>query len=254
LKGKVALTWDYDGQRPLAQLERLLDVDDSHEAVSERFYAIVTDLVGAPTELVDESGELAWRTRTTLWGTTAWAADSSAYTPLRFPGQYFDMESGLHYNFYRHYDPETARYLSPDPLGLDPAPNPAAYVDNPHTWSDPLGLKPCKPRVSPVSSDWATKGAHMHVPQKKGPEHEVRIYVDENGNIAGSPIRLKTGWASDKSVEAAVDAVNSDPKLRADLLEKAKAAKEHMEDHNWGNKQNRSGEMQALIEKLENWP
>ncbi|WP_286157426.1 RHS repeat-associated core domain-containing protein, partial [Streptomyces somaliensis] len=59
------------------------------------------------------------------------------------PGQYYDPETGLHYNVFRHYDPETARYLSPDPLGLAPAPNPAAYVDNPHTWTDPLGLAPC---------------------------------------------------------------------------------------------------------------
>jgi RHS repeat-associated protein len=38
--------------------------------------------------------------------------DSTTYTPLRFPGQYFDPETGLHYNFFRHYDPETARYLT----------------------------------------------------------------------------------------------------------------------------------------------
>ncbi|MEV5430217.1 RHS repeat-associated core domain-containing protein [Streptomyces sp. NPDC052701] len=40
------------------------------------------------------------------------------------------------------YDPETGRYTSPDPLGLAPAPNPVAYVHNPHTWTDPLGLSP----------------------------------------------------------------------------------------------------------------
>jgi RHS repeat-associated protein len=61
---------------------------------------------------------------------------------LRFPGQYYDPESGLHYNYFRHYDPETARYLTPDPLGLAPAPNPATYVHNPHIWVDPLGLAP----------------------------------------------------------------------------------------------------------------
>ena len=70
----------------------------------------------------------------TLWGTTAWSANSTAYTPLRFPGQYHDPETGLHYNYFRHYDPETARYLTPDPLGLTPAPNPATYVQNPHGW------------------------------------------------------------------------------------------------------------------------
>ncbi|MFC9340308.1 putative T7SS-secreted protein [Streptomyces sp. NPDC057020] len=133
----VVLTWDHAGLRPLAQTERRTDTDD------ERFFSIVTDLIGTPTELVDESGDLAWQTRTSLWGTTTWNRDATAYTPLRFPGQYFDPESGLHYNYFRYYDPESARYLSQDPLGLAPADNPVTYVHNPHTWADPLGLAPC---------------------------------------------------------------------------------------------------------------
>ncbi|MGW3165827.1 putative T7SS-secreted protein [Streptomyces sp. NPDC001142] len=137
----TTLTWDYAGLRPLTQTER------RHGSTDDRFFAIVTDLIGTPTELVDESGALAWRTRTTLWGTTTWTRDATAYTPLRFPGQYFDRESELHYNFFRYYDPELARYLTPDPLGLTPADNPVTYVHNPHTWSDPLGLGPCPPRI-----------------------------------------------------------------------------------------------------------
>ncbi|MEU2560082.1 putative T7SS-secreted protein [Streptomyces longispororuber] len=119
----------------------------SQPEIDSRFFAIVTDLVGTPSELVDERGEIAWRTRSTLWGTTAWTADSTTYTPLRFPGQYFDPETGLHYNYFRHYDPECGRYLTSDPLGLAPAPNPVTYVQNPHTWTDVLGLSPCKPWV-----------------------------------------------------------------------------------------------------------
>jgi RHS repeat-associated protein len=139
----VALTWDHQGLRPISQTERLLPAADaSQEEIDSRFFAIVTDLVGTPTELVDEHGHLAWRARSTLWGTRAWAANSTAYTPLRFPGQYYDPETGLHYNFFRHYDPETARYLSPDPLGLAPAPNPTAYVHNPYLFTDSLGLAP----------------------------------------------------------------------------------------------------------------
>ncbi|CAM5351664.1 hypothetical protein SAVIM338S_01222 [Streptomyces avidinii] len=136
----IAVTWDHRGLKPLAQTERILGA--GQEVVDERFYAIVTDLVGTPTELVDERGELAWRSRSTLWGSTAWNRDATAYTPLRFPGQYFDAESGLHHNYFRTYDPETARYLSPDPLGLAAAPNPVAYVTNPHHWCDPFGLAP----------------------------------------------------------------------------------------------------------------
>ncbi|QLE73616.1 type IV secretion protein Rhs [Streptomyces rectiverticillatus] len=145
LPNPITLTWDHNGLHPIAQTERISTADAPQREVDRRFFAIVTDLVGTPTELVDETGRTAWRTRATLWGTTAWSRASTTYTPLRFPGQYFDPESGLHYNYHRHYDPETARYTSPDPLGLTPAPNPATYVHNPHTWADPLGLGPCPP-------------------------------------------------------------------------------------------------------------
>ncbi|WP_347728008.1 RHS repeat-associated core domain-containing protein [Streptomyces sp. CAU 1734] len=139
----VSLTWDHLGLHPVAQTERIYDSRSPQSLIDDRFFAIATDLIGTPAELIDEDGLLAWQSRRTLWGTTAWARDSVAYTPLRFPGQYFDPESGLHYNFHRHYDPEVGRYLSPDPLGLAPAPNPSAYVRDPRTWSDPLGLAPC---------------------------------------------------------------------------------------------------------------
>ncbi|MFE2381676.1 putative T7SS-secreted protein [Streptomyces misionensis] len=138
----VTLTWDHQGLRPLSQTERITSADTPQEEIDSRFFAIVTDLVGTPNELIDEQGDIAWRTRSTLWGTTAWATNSTTYTPLRFPGQYYDPETGLHYNYFRHYDPESARYLTPDPLGLAPAPNPTTYVRNPHSWTDALGLAP----------------------------------------------------------------------------------------------------------------
>ncbi|MEU6406376.1 putative T7SS-secreted protein [Streptomyces sp. NPDC046985] len=138
----VALSWDHRDVVPLAQTERILTADSRQQEVDRRFFAIVTDLVGTPTELVDETGGVAWRSRSTLWGAAAWARDGDAYTPLRFPGQYYDPETGLHYNLFRHYDPQTGRYTSPDPLGLAPAPNPLGYVDNPYTGCDPLGLMP----------------------------------------------------------------------------------------------------------------
>ncbi|MFF1708776.1 RHS repeat-associated core domain-containing protein [Streptomyces sp. NPDC058268] len=144
LRNPVTLTWEHEGLNPVAQTERMISVDTPQDEIDSRFFLIVTDAIGTPTELIDEDGGIAWRSRATLWGSTAWATDSVAYTPLRFPGQYFDPETGLHYNFFRHYDPETARYVSPDPLGLAPAPNPVAYVRNPCLWSDPLGLTPCR--------------------------------------------------------------------------------------------------------------
>ncbi|MEU6902762.1 putative T7SS-secreted protein [Streptomyces virginiae] len=141
---EVTLSWTHSGLQPLTQVESIRQAwPASQEEIDSRFFAIVTDLVGAPTELIDEQGEVAWHTRSTIWGTTSWNRDASAYTPLRFPGQYHDPETGLHHNYFRTYDPETARYLTGDPLGLAPSPNPVAYVTNPLVWADPLGLSAC---------------------------------------------------------------------------------------------------------------
>jgi RHS repeat-associated protein len=144
---RTTLTWEYDGVRPVAQAETRRAAGDREDGgqddIDSRFFAIVTDLIGTPTELVGEDGEIAWHSRAGLWGATSWNRDATAYMPLRFPGQYADQETGLHYNHFRHYDPEPGRYVTPDPLGLDPAPNPAGYVDNPATASDPMGLAPC---------------------------------------------------------------------------------------------------------------
>ncbi|MYR99833.1 hypothetical protein GTW44_03315 [Streptomyces sp. SID8360] len=71
----------------------------------------------------------------------------------RVRGRGSGVGAGLHYNFHRHYDPETARYLSVDPLGIAPSPNSDAYVANPHTWADPFGLSPC-PEVNPRKLDY----------------------------------------------------------------------------------------------------
>ncbi|MEU2621085.1 DUF6531 domain-containing protein [Streptomyces sp. NPDC007157] len=135
----VTLTWDRDGLVPVAQTERTVLAQAPQELIDERFFAVVGDLVGTPTELVGEDGEIAGRATATLWGLATWEP-SGADTPLRFPGQYFDPESGLHYNNLRHYDPATAAYLSPDPLGLEAGPNAHAYVPNPLLWVDYLGL------------------------------------------------------------------------------------------------------------------
>jgi RHS repeat-associated protein len=136
------LTWDYRPGTftPLTQTEVRGGRKTPQDQVDRQFYAIVSDLVGAPSELVGADGELAGYQQHTLWGTTLWKP-GGASTPLRFPGQYADSETGLHYNHNRYYDPVTGRYLTSDPLGLVPGPNPDAYVSNPCVLADPLGLE-----------------------------------------------------------------------------------------------------------------
>ncbi len=138
-------TWEYlpDTWQPISQT--VITTND------QQFYAIITDLVGTPTDLVTPDGRrVAWtNAEATLWGAPHrlgnTATKSRANCPLRFPGQYADHETGLHYNRHRYYNPTTARYTTPDPLGLTPAPDPHNYTPNPTRWTDPLGLTPCDP-------------------------------------------------------------------------------------------------------------
>jgi RHS repeat-associated protein len=131
-----SIRWNYQpgSHVPISQTA---DQDE----IDREFYAIITDLVGAPQQLIrpDTAATVAVSS-SDLWGITRWIGQTA--TPLRFSGQYHDAETGLHYNYRRVYDPATGRYLTPDPLGLAPAANPYSYPRNPTSWTDPLGLMP----------------------------------------------------------------------------------------------------------------
>ncbi|WP_050515479.1 DUF6531 domain-containing protein [Streptomyces rimosus] len=188
---QVVITWDHEGLRPLIQRERRTVTHSPQQEIDQRFFTIVSDLVGTPTELIDESGHVAYHTRTAVWGRTAWNAGATAYIPLRFPGQYFDPETQLHYNYFRHYDPDVGRYLTVDPLGLEPADNPVAYVGNPLTWSDPYGLSPYKPATNVGTIDPAlVRFSQSSVSNHFGNGHTVEQ------TAAG----LRSGWINPEDV------------------------------------------------------
>jgi RHS repeat-associated protein len=155
---REAVTWDYepDGYRPATQLHRTWRFDaSSQEEIDRRFYAIVTDLVGTPSELLTPDGRIAWRRFMSLWGVATSTGESGVDCPLGFPGQYDDAETGLRYNLMRYYDADTAAYLSPDPFGLRPAVNPHRYVDNPLLLIDPLGLSAFTPLQLGFTNLWS---------------------------------------------------------------------------------------------------
>jgi RHS repeat-associated protein len=159
-------TWDYEpgSFTPLTQTERSGLRDAPQADIDQRFYAIITDLIGTPSELIGSGGDLAGHQLHTLWGATTWVT-GGASTPLRFPGQYADPETGLHYNNHRYYDPVIGAYLTPDPLGLAPASNPHAYLPNPITMTDPLGLMPCEKGTpaSPVGKIFDDRGVQARI-------------------------------------------------------------------------------------------
>ena len=185
------LTWDY---RPgtftaLSQSEHVSAGDAPREVIDERFYAIIADQVGMPAELIAADGTVAGYQQHTLWGGTLWRPGGAA-TPLRFPGQYHDPETGLHYNQQRYYDPVTGSYLTPDPLGLAPAPNPHAYVPNPLIQTDPLGLMSCAPKGdAPALGANVARAAPSFIARSSG--EVVRI---PDGAIGPTPVRTGNGF------------------------------------------------------------
>ncbi|RON15308.1 RHS repeat-associated core domain-containing protein [Pseudomonas frederiksbergensis] len=111
------------------------------------------DHLGTPQELTDFGGEIVWSAKYSAYGKVthlALGGGEQLEQPLRFQGQYFDAESGLHYNRHRYYDPDVGRYLTPDPIKLAGGLNQYQYTPNPTGWVDPLGLSgSCPPPNKP---------------------------------------------------------------------------------------------------------
>jgi len=109
-----------------------------------RGYACLTDHLGTPCELIADDGTRAWSSRLSVWGSVVHEEHTTAACDIRFAGQWYDRETGLHYNRFRYYDPTTGDYLSPDPIGLTGGTRIYGYVQNPTAWTDPFGLEGCK--------------------------------------------------------------------------------------------------------------
>ena len=116
--------------------DQLLAMIKSGESV----YYYHNDHLGTPQIFTDDTGTIAWKAVYTPFG-EAVASITTVENPFRFPGQYYDQETGLHYNYFRYYNPQTGRYITPDPIGLEGGINLFAYVgNNPMYWIDPWGL------------------------------------------------------------------------------------------------------------------
>ncbi len=114
----------------------------------ERIVYLHADHLDTPRKATDSQARVVWSWNSDAFGSTAPNEDtdgngSTTAINLRFPGQYFDAESGLHYNWNRYYDPRTGRYTQSDPIGLDGGFNTYLYGSAaPTNFSDPNGLTP----------------------------------------------------------------------------------------------------------------
>ncbi len=118
-------------------------------ATEQQLLYLHTDALDTPRLATDVRGQVVWRGDGAAFGDTRPDEDPDGDgTPttvnLRFPGQYYDQETGLHYNWNRYYDPKSGRYVTSDPIGLAGGLNTYAYVtNNPLRYTDPSGLVTC---------------------------------------------------------------------------------------------------------------
>jgi RHS repeat-associated protein len=137
-------------------------------------YYFINDHLGTPQQLVDDSWTVVWQAAYLPYG-EAQVLIETVVNNLRFPGQYYDEETGLHYNWNRYYDPGTGRYITPDPIGLAGGLNLFAYVGgDPVNWIDPMGLH--ETVINPFPHD------HSEEPSKVDSERyaETRTPTDKS--------------------------------------------------------------------------
>ncbi|WP_316349032.1 RHS repeat-associated core domain-containing protein [Desulfuromonas acetoxidans] len=149
---EVKYAWDYqvddEGNSQIADIYKVWKQSESGGSTIATPYQVHTDQIGAPILLTDTTGTAVWSAQYAPFGQATINNDvdgdgTEVVCNLRFPGQYFDAESGLHYNWHRYYEPRSGRYITLDPIGLAGGINLYAYVgNNPVGLADPKGLDP----------------------------------------------------------------------------------------------------------------
>ena len=130
---------DPDSYEPLAQIRNWTTEDGENRQQTHYFHC---DQIGIPREMTDKDGNLLWFGNYTGWGRLKeeTKVTDSAYQPFRLQNQYADRETGLHYNFFRYYEPDAGRFVNQDPIGLMGGSNFYNYSPNVQAWVDLYGL------------------------------------------------------------------------------------------------------------------
>jgi RHS repeat-associated core domain len=193
--------------RPLAML------DGEGPLKAEPFYYQL-DHLGTPQELTDYSGEIMWSAKYRAYGNLATLDIAEIDNPLRFQGQYFDTETGLHYNRHRYYNPCTGRFLTPDPIKLAGGLNNYQYVPNPTGWVDPLGLS-CVPSNCPDD-----RRAELN--QKYGRTGDINNDINARGRKETATEFYRTQGFEETSIPGHLNGIDFNQPVNVETLNRGK--------------------------------
>jgi RHS repeat-associated protein len=135
-----------DGYTLIAKTPPFTVVGNTGQSTPAALYYVHNDHLGTPQALTDQAGAVVWRATYDPFGQATVNEDPDGdgipvKNNKRYAGQYFDSETGLHYNWHRYYDPRVGRYISSDPIGLRGGLNTYLYAHaNPLRYTDPFGL------------------------------------------------------------------------------------------------------------------
>ncbi|MCL9778623.1 RHS repeat domain-containing protein [Neisseria subflava] len=133
-------TYVYTEDRNYEPLAQITTYNGSDKAREILYYH--NDQIGIPREMTDEKGNIVWSGDYSGWGklTQEERLKSDVYQPFRLQNQHYDEETGLHYNFFRYYDPEIGRFTQQDPIGLAGGESLYRFANSVQTWIDVFGL------------------------------------------------------------------------------------------------------------------
>ena len=134
-------TYVYTEDRNYEPLAQITTYNGSDKAREILYYH--NDQIGIPREMTDEKGNIVWSGDYSGWGklTQESRLKLDIHQPFRLQNQYYDEETGLHYNFFRYYDPEIGRFTQQDPIGLLGGDNLYRFGNSAQGWIDLLGLE-----------------------------------------------------------------------------------------------------------------
>jgi RHS repeat-associated protein len=158
------------------------------------YYFYHNDHLGTPQKITAVNGAVVWSAKYGSFGGADVDGASTITNNLRFPGQYYDSETGLQYNYHRDYDPSTGRYLTPDPIGFISG-DVTLYrygSNNPIMNLDAIGLWEYQAFCRYISGGDAIGGGVLkcHVSGPCMRNHKKRIWMTETifvGLTGGSP-------------------------------------------------------------------